>query len=32
LLLGTGFLLAPFLPKKQALHDLLAGTLVVRLK
>jgi uncharacterized RDD family membrane protein YckC len=32
LLLGTGFLLAPFLPKKQTLHDLLVGTLVVRLK
>jgi len=30
LLLGTGWLLAAFTPRKQALHDLLAGTLVLR--
>ena len=30
LTLGTGFLLAGFTPRKQALHDLLAGTLVLR--
>ena len=30
LLLGTGWLLAGFTPRKQALHDLLAGTLVLR--
>lgn len=30
LLLGMGFVAAAFSPKKQALHDLLAGTLVLR--
>jgi uncharacterized RDD family membrane protein YckC len=30
LTLGAGFLLAGFTPRKQALHDLLAGTLVLR--
>lgn len=30
LLLGTGWLLAAFTPRKQGLHDLLAGTLVLR--
>lgn len=30
LLLGLGFLMQPFTPKKQTLHDLIAGTLVVR--
>ena len=30
LTLGTGFLLAGFTPRKQALHDLVAGTLVLR--
>lgn len=29
LLYGIGFLIAPFTPRKQALHDLLCGTLVV---
>jgi uncharacterized RDD family membrane protein YckC len=29
-LLGTGWLMAAFTPRKQALHDLLAGTLVLR--
>jgi uncharacterized RDD family membrane protein YckC len=28
--LGTGFVLAAFTPRKQGLHDLLAGTLVLR--
>jgi uncharacterized RDD family membrane protein YckC len=32
ILLGAGFLTAPFLPRRQALHDLLAGTVVVRLR
>lgn len=30
LLLLTGFLIQPFTPRKRALHDLLAGTIVVR--
>ncbi|TMD26336.1 MAG: RDD family protein [Chloroflexi bacterium] len=30
LLLGTGWIMAAFTPRKQALHDLLAGTLVLR--
>jgi uncharacterized RDD family membrane protein YckC len=30
LILGIGFLMAAFTERKQALHDLLAGTLVVR--
>ncbi len=30
LVLGLGFVLAAFTPRKQALHDLLAGTLVLR--
>ena len=30
LLLGLGWLMAAFTPRKQALHDLLAGTLVLR--
>lgn len=30
--LGVGFLLAPFTERRQALHDLLAGTLVVQLR
>jgi uncharacterized RDD family membrane protein YckC len=30
LVLGTGWLLAAFTPRKQALHDVLAGTLVLR--
>jgi uncharacterized RDD family membrane protein YckC len=30
LLLGTGWLLAAFTPRKRALHDLVAGTLVLR--
>jgi uncharacterized RDD family membrane protein YckC len=30
LLLGFGWLMAAFTPRKQALHDLLAGTLVIR--
>jgi uncharacterized RDD family membrane protein YckC len=30
LTLGTGFVLAAFTPRKQGLHDLLAGTLVLR--
>jgi len=30
LLLGTGWLMAAFTPRKQALHDVLAGTLVLR--
>jgi len=30
LLLGTGWLMAGFTPRKQALHDVLAGTLVLR--
>ncbi len=30
LLFGAGWLLAAFTPRKQALHDLLAGTLVLR--
>jgi uncharacterized RDD family membrane protein YckC len=30
LLLGTGWLMAAFTPRKQALHDLLGGTLVLR--
>jgi len=30
LLLGTGWLLVAFTPRKQALHDLVAGTLVLR--
>ena len=30
LLLGAGWLLAAFTPRKQALHDVLAGTLVLR--
>ena len=30
LTLGTGFILAGFTPRKQGLHDLLAGTLVLR--
>lgn len=29
-LLGTGFLVAAFHPKRQSLHDLMAATLVVR--
>jgi hypothetical protein len=29
-LLGIGWLMAAFTPRKQALHDLLAGTLVLR--
>ena len=30
LILGIGYLLAAFTPQKQALHDMMAGTLVVR--
>ena len=30
LLLGSGFVLAAFSPRKQGLHDMLAGTLVLR--
>jgi uncharacterized RDD family membrane protein YckC len=30
LLLMTGFLMQPFTPRKQALHDLIAGTIVIR--
>lgn len=30
LVMGTGWLLAAFTPRKQALHDLVAGTLVLR--
>jgi uncharacterized RDD family membrane protein YckC len=30
LLLGAGWIMAAFTPRKQALHDLLAGTLVLR--
>jgi len=30
LLLMSGFLIQPFTPRKQALHDLIAGTIVVR--
>lgn len=30
LTLGTGFILAGFTPRKQALHDVLAGTVVLR--
>jgi uncharacterized RDD family membrane protein YckC len=30
LIVGTGWLLAAFAPRKQALHDLLAGTVVLR--
>jgi uncharacterized RDD family membrane protein YckC len=32
LILGIGFLMAAFTAKKQALHDILAGTLVVKRK
>jgi uncharacterized RDD family membrane protein YckC len=31
LLLCIGYLMVPFTPKRQALHDLMAGTVVVRL-
>jgi len=30
LLLGAGWVLAAFTPRKQALHDVMAGTLVLR--
>src|ERR671933_305428 len=30
LVLGLGWLMAAFTPKKQALHDMVAGTLVIR--
>lgn len=30
MLLGIGYLMQPFTPKKQALHDMIAGTLVVK--